>query len=42
MYFPSLETFQAALQHPTSAQVMDDIKNYYDGTPEILFGEVLA
>ncbi len=42
MYFPSLETFQAALQHPTSAEVMDDVKNYYDGMPEILFGEVLA
>ena len=42
MYFPSVETFQTALQHPTSAEVLDDIKNYYDGAPEILFGEVLA
>ena len=42
MYFPSLETFQAAFQHPTSAEVMNDIKNYYDGTPEIFFGDVVA
>jgi uncharacterized protein (TIGR02118 family) len=41
-YFPSAETLQAALQHPTSAEVMDDVKNYYDGAPEIFFGEVLA
>jgi len=41
-YFPSAETLQAALQHPTSAEVMNDVKNYYDGTPEIFFGEVLA
>ena len=32
-YFPSLEALQAALQHPTSADVMNDVKNYYDGTP---------
>ena len=31
VYFPSLETFQTALQHPTSAEVMNDIKNYYEG-----------
>ena len=42
MYFPSLERFQTALQNPKSAEVMDDVKNYYDGMPEILFGEVLA
>jgi hypothetical protein len=40
--FPSPETLQAALQHPTSAEVMNDVKNYYDGTPEIFFGEVVA
>jgi uncharacterized protein (TIGR02118 family) len=42
MYFPSLETFQAALQHPTSAEVMSDIRNYYDGTPDIFLGEVIG
>ena len=41
-YFPSPEALQAALQHPTSAEVMNDVKNYYDGTPEIFFGEVVA
>src|SRR4051812_45375736 len=33
-YFPSLEILQAALQHPTTAELMNDIKNYYDGTPD--------
>ena len=42
VYFPSLEGFQAALQHATSAEVMNDIKNYYDGTPDIFFGEVVG
>jgi uncharacterized protein (TIGR02118 family) len=42
MYFPSPETFQAALQQPASAGVMNDIKNYYDGAPEIFVGEVVA
>ncbi len=40
-YFPSMETFQAALRHPSNAEVMNDIKNYYDGTPDIFFGDVL-
>ena len=42
VYFPSIEAFQAALQHPTNAAVMDDIKNFYDGMPDIFFGEVLS
>jgi uncharacterized protein (TIGR02118 family) len=42
VYFPSLEAFQAALQHPSNAEVMDDIKNYYEGMPDIYFGEVLS
>ena len=42
VYFPSLETIQGALQHPTTAEVMDDIKNYYDGMPDVFFGEVLS
>jgi uncharacterized protein (TIGR02118 family) len=42
VYFPSLEAFQAALQHPSSAEALGDIKNYYDGTPDIFFGEVLS
>jgi len=42
VYFPSLEAFQAALQHPSNDDVMNDIKNYYDGMPDIFFGEVLS
>lgn len=42
VYFPSIETFQAALQHPSNTEVMDDIKNYYDGMPDIFFGEVVG
>ena len=42
-YFPSVEAFQALLQHPSNAAVMDDIKNYYDGgLPDIFVGEVLV
>jgi uncharacterized protein (TIGR02118 family) len=42
VYFPSLEAFQAVLQHPSNEAVMTDIKNYYDGMPDIFFGEVLS
>jgi len=42
VYFPSLEAFQAALQHPSNDDVMNDIKNYNDGMPDIFFGEVLS
>ena len=41
-YFPSVETFQAALQHASSAEVLGDVKNYYDGMPELFIGEVVG
>ena len=41
VYFPSLETAQAALQDPTTAQLLDDIKNYYEGMPDIILGEIV-
>jgi uncharacterized protein (TIGR02118 family) len=43
VYFPSAAAFQAALQHPSTAEILNDIPNYYDGgTPDIFLGEVLA
>jgi uncharacterized protein (TIGR02118 family) len=42
VYFPSLEAFQAALAHPSNAEVMGDIKNYYEGMPDIYFGDVVG
>jgi uncharacterized protein (TIGR02118 family) len=42
LYYPSLEVFQATMQNPIMAELMDDVKNFYDGAPEILIGEVLV
>lgn len=41
LYFDSLESFQAALQHPDTQQVFADIPNYYQGQPDLLLGQVV-
>ncbi len=33
---------QNALQSPRMAQVLSDIRNFYDGTPDVMIGEVLV
>jgi len=41
-YFESPAALQTARQHPRMPEVLDDIKNFYDGVPELLIGEVIA
>jgi uncharacterized protein (TIGR02118 family) len=41
-YFDSPAALQEAMQNPRMPEVLADIKNFYDGTPELLIGEVLA
>lgn len=41
-YFDSPAALQEARQNPRMPEVLADIKNFYDGTPELLIGEVLA
>jgi len=41
-YFDSAEALQAARQHPRMPEVLADVKKFYDGTPELLIGEVVA
>jgi uncharacterized protein (TIGR02118 family) len=40
-YFESVSDIEKMLASPRIAEVMGDIANYYDGTPEILIGEVM-
>lgn len=41
IYFDSPAQAQQALQSPRMPEVLGDIANYYDGTPDILIGEVV-
>jgi uncharacterized protein (TIGR02118 family) len=41
-YFESPEALQKAMQGPRMPELLGDIANYYDGSPEVLIGEVLA
>ena len=41
-YFESAAALQTALQNPRMGEVLDDIRNYHDGTPDMLVGEVVA
>ncbi|HMD33067.1 MAG TPA: EthD family reductase [Candidatus Acidoferrales bacterium] len=41
-YFESPAALQNAMQGPRMGEVLGDIPNYYDGTPDVLTGEVLA
>ena len=41
-YFESHAALQAARQHPRMPEILGDIKNFYDGVPELFIGEVIA
>ena len=41
-YFDSAAGLQSAMQDPRIGGVMDDIRNFYDGMPDVLIGEVVA
>jgi uncharacterized protein (TIGR02118 family) len=41
-YFASAADLQNAMQSPKLAEVIDDIKSFYDGMPEIMVGETVA
>ena len=41
-YFPSVQALQTVLENPASGEVVGDIPNYYQGTPDIFIGEVLG
>jgi uncharacterized protein (TIGR02118 family) len=41
-YFESAAALQNALQSPKIGEVMGDIANFHDGTPDILIGDVMA
>ncbi len=40
-YFESAADLQNAMQDPKMGEVLADIKNFYDGMPDILIGEVV-
>ncbi len=40
LYFESQEAFQAAFRDPSMKEMTRDIKNFYDGAPEIWIGKV--
>ena len=41
-YFASPADLQKALQDPRVPEVMADIRNFYDGMPDVMIGDVLA
>jgi len=41
-YFESAAGLQNAMQSPRMADVLGDIRNFYDGMPDALIGEVVA
>jgi uncharacterized protein (TIGR02118 family) len=41
-YFDSAASLQNALRDPRLPEVLADIAKFYDGTPDIMIGEVLA
>ena len=40
-YFDSVAAMQSALQNPATGQVTGDVKNFFDGMPDILTGEIV-
>jgi uncharacterized protein (TIGR02118 family) len=42
LFFPSLEVFQSVMQNPVMAELMADVKNFYDGEPELAVAELIA
>jgi uncharacterized protein (TIGR02118 family) len=41
-YFASPASLQMAMQDPRMAEVMGDIRNFYDGMPDVMIGEVIG
>ena len=41
VHFASETGLYSALQSPQMNQVLSDIRNFYDGTPDVLIGEVV-
>jgi uncharacterized protein (TIGR02118 family) len=41
-YFDSPSALESARQNPRMPEVLADIKNFYDGMPDLLIGEVVA
>jgi uncharacterized protein (TIGR02118 family) len=41
-YFESADALQNAMMSPRMAEVMGDLKNFYDGMPDVMIGEVLG
>jgi uncharacterized protein (TIGR02118 family) len=41
-YFDSAASLQNALRDPRLQEVLADIQNFYDGTPDVMIGEVVT
>ena len=41
-YFDSADALQKAMQDPRNADVMADVRNFFDGAPEVMIGEVVV
>jgi uncharacterized protein (TIGR02118 family) len=41
-YFESADALQGAMMSPRMAEVMGDLKNFYDGMPDVMIGEVVG
>jgi uncharacterized protein (TIGR02118 family) len=41
-YFDSPAALESAMQNPRMPEVLGDVKNFYDGMPDLLIGEVVA
>ena len=41
-YFDSAAVLQKAMQDPRVPEVMGDIRNFYDGMPDVIIGEVIG
>lgn len=41
-YFESADALQQAMTNPRMAEVVGDIKHFYDGMPDMMIGEVLG
>ncbi len=41
-YFESADAFSKAMQDPRTPEVMADVANFHDGTPDVFIGEVVS
>jgi len=39
LYFPTMDIFLTTVQHPRMADMTADVKNFYQGEPEMFIGE---